>query len=286
MMKKRDWVIIGCIIVGGIVIACLINWSLTYGSWIKTNLSIDSWLSFWGSYCGGIFATIVGYLAIIYSNRNSEKAILQQEKQLIHQRIVKKLDEYNDCLKNNLELLNIVDIMGITVGIDYQNLSLAKKDVCRKKAQIYATDLQYRYVFEVDVPRAKTDLEVQYDKVWVNLRSKLSSLLDEELDLIERINQNHYDIQLKENHQQRLHLISEILKQADDTTRREEYLHDKQSITQELEQLDKRINSYYKEVDTMLLSLKSSADQLNADTKLLFDLSILLLKEKERELKD
>ena len=43
-MKKRDWVIIGCIIVGGIVIACLINWSLTYGSWIKTNLSIDSTL--------------------------------------------------------------------------------------------------------------------------------------------------------------------------------------------------------------------------------------------------
>ena len=123
-MKKRDWVIIGCIIVGGIVIACLINWSLTYGSWIKTNLSIDSRLSFWGSYCGGIFAAIVGYLAIIYSNRNSEKAIHQQEKQLIHQRIVKKLDEYNDCLKNNLELLNIVDIMGITVGIDYQNLSL------------------------------------------------------------------------------------------------------------------------------------------------------------------
>ena len=209
-MKKRDWVIIGCIIVGGIVIACLINWSLTYGSWIKTNLSIDSRLSFWGSYCGGIFAAIVGYLAIIYSNRNSEKAIHQQEKQLIHQRIVKKLDEYNDCLKNNLELLNIVDIMGITVGIDYQNLSLAKKDVCRKKAQIYATDLQYRYVFEVDVLRTKTDLEVQYDKAWVNLRSKLSSLLDEELDFIERINQNHYDIQLKENHQQKLHFISEI----------------------------------------------------------------------------
>lgn len=141
-------------------------------------------------------------------------------------------------------------------------------------------------MFEVDVPRAKTDLEVQYDKAWVNLRSKLSSLLDEELDFIERINQNHYDIQFKKNHQQRLRLISEILKQTDDTTCREEYLHDKQSITQELEQLDKRINSYYKEVDAMLLSIKSSADQLNADTKLLFDLSILLLKEKERELKD
>lgn len=283
-MKKRDWIIISGIIVGGVVIAFFINWSLTYGNLIKTNLSIDSWLSFWGSYCGGIFAAIVGYLAIIYSNRNSEKAIHQQEKQLIHQRLVKKLDEYNDCLKNNLELLNIVDIMGITVGIDYQNLSLAKKDVCRKKAQIYATDLQYRYVFEVDVPRAKTDLEVQYDKAWVNSRSKLSNLLDDELNFIERVNQNHYDIQLKENHQQKLHFISEILKKSGDTTRQEEYLHDKHSITQELEQLDKRIDSYYKEVDAMLLSLKSSANRLNADTKLLFDLSILLLKEKENEL--
>lgn len=87
---------------------------------------------------------------------------------------------------------------------------MSEKRVCRKKAQIYATDLQYRYVFEVDVLRTKTDLEVQYDKAWVNLRSKLSSLLDEELDFIERINQNHYDIQLKENHQQKLHFISEI----------------------------------------------------------------------------
>lgn len=139
-------------------------------------------------------------------------------------------------------------------------------------------------MFEVDVLRTKTDLEVQYDKAWVNLRSKLSSLLDEELDFIERINQNHYDIQLKENHQQKLHFISEILKQSGDTTRQEEYLHDRQSITQELEQLDKRIDSYYKEIDAMLLSLKSSANQLNADTKLLFDLSILLLKEKESKL--
>ena len=65
-MKKRDWIIISGIIVGGVVIAFFINWSLTYGNLIKTNLSIDSWLSFWGSYCGGIFAAIVGYLAIIY----------------------------------------------------------------------------------------------------------------------------------------------------------------------------------------------------------------------------
>ena len=74
---------------------------LTYGNVIKTNLSNDSWLNFWGSYSSGIFA-------VVYSNRNSEKVIMQQDKLLIHQQNIKKLDEYNDCLKNNLALLNIV----------------------------------------------------------------------------------------------------------------------------------------------------------------------------------
>lgn len=65
---------------------------LTYGNVIKTNLSNDSWLNFWRSHSSGIFAVVVGYLAIIYSNRNSEKAIMQQDKLLIHQQNIKKLD--------------------------------------------------------------------------------------------------------------------------------------------------------------------------------------------------
>ena len=71
--------------ISGIAIAFIINMLLTYGNIIKTNLSNDSWLNFWGSYSSGIFAVVVGYLAIIYSNRNNEKAILQQEKLLIRQ---------------------------------------------------------------------------------------------------------------------------------------------------------------------------------------------------------
>lgn len=68
---------------------------------------------------------------------------------------IKKLDDYNNCLKNNLALLNIVDVMGITVGLDHQNISLSKSEICQIKGRIYATDLQYRYVFEVDVQRQK-----------------------------------------------------------------------------------------------------------------------------------
>ncbi len=75
LMKKDLYVVLG-IIISGIAIAFIINTMLTYGNVIKTNLSNDSWLNFLGSYSSGIFAVVVGYLAIIYSNRNSEKAIM------------------------------------------------------------------------------------------------------------------------------------------------------------------------------------------------------------------
>ena len=75
LMKKDLYVVLG-IIISGIAIAFIINTMLTYGNVIKTNLSNYSWLNFLGSYSSGIFAVVVGYLAIIYSNRNSEKAIM------------------------------------------------------------------------------------------------------------------------------------------------------------------------------------------------------------------
>ena len=76
-MEKKDIIIIASIILMGLVVAYLINWALTYGELIPTVISNDNWLLFWGGYCGGIFASIFGYLAIRYSNKNSEKAILQ-----------------------------------------------------------------------------------------------------------------------------------------------------------------------------------------------------------------
>lgn len=240
LMKKDLYVVLG-IIISGIAIAFIINTMLTYGNVIKTSLSNDSWLNFWGSYSSGIFAVVVGYLAIIYSNRNSEKAILQQEKLLIRQQNIKKLDDYNNCLKNNLALLNIVDVMGITVGLDHQNISLSKSEICQIKGRIYATDLQYRYVFEVDVQRQKTNLEKTYEECWIKARIGLSDLLDQELSFIERVNQNRYDIQIKENNMHRKNILLELSKQAVDIEKRKLFLQEIKDVNMELERLDKKL---------------------------------------------
>ena len=273
------------IIISGIAIAFIINTLLAYGNVIKTNLSNDSWLNFGGSYSSGIFAVVVGYLAIIYSNRNSEKAILQQEKLLIRQQNIKKLDDYNNCLKNNLALLNIVDVMGITVGLDHQNISLPKSEICQIKGRIYATDLQYRYVFEVDVQRQKTNLEKTYEECWIKARIGLSDLLDQELSFIERVNQNRYDIQIKENNMHRKNILLELSKQAVDIEKRKLFLQEIKDVNMELERLDKKIISYYDDVDKMTTSIKDFSLELNSTIKALFDISLLLIKGKEAQFK-
>ena len=58
LMKKKDLYVVLGIIISGIAIAFIINTLLAYGNVIKTNLSNDSWLNFWGSYSSGIFAVV------------------------------------------------------------------------------------------------------------------------------------------------------------------------------------------------------------------------------------
>lgn len=68
------------------------------------------------------------------------------------------------------------------------------------KAQIFATDLQYRYIFEVDTQKEKTELENKYNEWWIKARTGLSTILDMELNFIERVNQNMNDFNSKKHY--------------------------------------------------------------------------------------
>lgn len=147
----------------------------------------------------------------------------------------------------------------------------------------YTTDLQYRYVFEVDVQRQKTNLEKTYEECWIKARVGLSDLLDQELSFIERINQNRYDIHMKENNMHRKNILLELSKQTADVEKRKLLLQEVQEVNIELERLDKKIISYYDDVDKMTTSIKDFSLELNSTIKVLFDISLSLIKEKETQ---
>ena len=280
-MKKKEIIVVFAIIIVGLIIAFILYYALTYGRMIETIISKDAWLNFWGSYCGGLFAVAVGYLAIIHSNRNNEKAINQQYVLLKHQQNEKKLDEYNLCLRNNLELMNAVEAFRPAISMNYDNLSVTKSEIAKKKSLIFSYDLQYRYVFEIDSNNNKTEIESKYDKCWIESRTLLSDILDKQLDFVLRVGQNIAETEMKRNNQSILSTLYQLLSKSGNQDEYKRYQQDIANTTFELERLEKSIHTYKNDVDNMNANLKKSLDLLLFKAKELFDLSIVLMKEKQ-----
>ena len=281
---KKDIIIVTTIFVVGILIAYGLNIALTYGNLIETSISKETWLNFWGSYCGGLFAIIIGFLAIVHSNRNSEKAINQQYMLLQQQHKEKRLDEYNKCLRNNLELMNAVDVVGITVAIDHDHLSTSKAEIVKKKSLIFSYDLQYRYVFEVDSNNNKTEIEEKYNNCWIETHSLLSNLLDVQLNFIVRISQNNAETHIKLNNQGIISALQRLIELSNNKNDIAKYQEKVAETHKELELIEASIRIYKNDVDAMTIEIKHLMDMLLVKAKELFDLSILLMKEKENML--
>lgn len=281
---KKDIIIVTIIFVVGILIAYGLNIALTYGNLIETSISKETWLNFWGSYCGGLFAIIIGFLAIVHSNRNSEKAINQQYMLLQQQHKEKRLDEYNKCLRNNLELMNAVDVVGITVAIEHDHLSTSKAEIVKKKSLIFSYDLQYRYVFEVDSNNNKTEIEEKYNNCWIEAHSLLSNLLDVQLNFIVRISQNNAETHIKLNNQGIISALQRLIELSNNKNDIAKYQEKVAETHKELELIEASIRIYKNDVDAMTIEIKHLMDMLLVKAKELFDLSILLMKEKENML--
>ena len=264
-----------------LILPLILNFSLSHSNLIITNISNESWLTFWGTYLGGIFAIIIGFLTIRHSNRNSEKAINQQYILLEQQHKEKRLDEYNRCLINNLELLNAFDTIGITIAIDYEHLSLSKAEIIKKKSLIYSYDLKYRHVFEIISNTTKSDIEERYNNCWIESHSLLSNLLDIQLNFIVRISQNNAETHIKLNNQGIISALQRLIELSNNKNDIAKYQERVTETHKELELLETSIRTYKNDVEAMTIEIKHLMDMLLVKTKELFDLSILLMKEKE-----
>ena len=107
------------------------------------NISPESWIQL----VSGLGAVVVALLAIIHGNKNSRKALLQQNRIIQYQHNERRLDDYNGCLRDNLELLNFVDVVGPMVYMSHADYSQTKRDICSRKSKIYSYDLRFKYLF-------------------------------------------------------------------------------------------------------------------------------------------
>lgn len=281
-MSRKDQLVIFSIIIIGIIVAYFINWSLSFGNLIKTNLPPNDWLNFWGGYCGGVFAAIVGYLAIVYSNRNNEKAINQQYKLLQEQDKRKEIEEYVNCLRNNLKAINIVEFNKFIGSIDSDNFLFSISSSLNKKVSIYSQDIEFTYVISLK-DDVKTDIENLYIKYWNQAKNYYIELLNIYESLIRRMKKNKLEEKLRLNIKQQLSMAQNNLKQDSNSY----YLYSEEilSYQNDITELTKSLESYEKDTDEYIKSIKNLIDKLTPLYKELFELSILLIKEKTNALK-
>lgn len=272
-MSRKDCIVILGIIIIGIGVAYAINLSLSHGDLIETKQPLNDWLDFWGGYCGGIFAAIVGYLAIVYSNRNSEKAIHQQYKLLQEQDNRKELQEYVNCLKNNLNAINLMEFNKFLGSTDSENFFYSISSSLDKRVSIYTQDLEFNYVLLLK--NTRTDKENQYNEYWQQAKNYYIELLDIYETLVRRIKRNKIEEKLKLNMEQQLHQI--LLNNIDSS----QYSAQISSYQSDIKELTKSLSSYKQDMDEYTNSIKNVFSKLKPLIDKLFELSVSLIKEKE-----
>lgn len=190
-MQKKEKLKVLLIITGTLFIALLINLLLSV-DWcvIPTNLSKEAWLGFWASYITGIFAIVVGYYTIITTNKNSRRAIFQQNTILIRQ----KSDEiYNDIIeeiKQQVGLFNIVSFTANLISLNEDDVPHMKDDVLKRKSSIAERHLHWALIKNLYLTsKYVAPLADEYNEVWNNATEKLENFVKLELQLFSVIDE-------------------------------------------------------------------------------------------------
>lgn len=136
-MNKKDWyVIIGIIAVTALT-AYVLNILLSIEGFIPTEFERSQWLSFWATYLTGLYALIIGYLAISFANKNSEKALQQQTKVLRQQENGRIKGEILCRIKKQYELFNVLEYCSAIYNCDPEDNSAQLQRLVEDRARLH-----------------------------------------------------------------------------------------------------------------------------------------------------
>ena len=243
------------------------------------NISPDFWIQL----VSGLGAVVVALLAIIHGNKNSRKALLQQNRIIQYQHNERRLDEYNGCLRDNLELLNFVDVVGPMMYMSHADYSQTKREICSRKSKIYSYDLRFKYLFS-NGGLGKTCLLKEYEASWDEATKTLSVLLDKMLDYVNYLSQFAAENEIMKNKNQQIEIYSRMIEL--DMNNSSQYSLEIESLRSELIELSLRQSKFKDTVDKFTEDIQVLINELRNQSVVLFQLSQQLMKELQVRLLD
>lgn len=243
------------------------------------NISPDSWIQL----ISGMGAVIVALLAIIHGNKNSRKALLQQNRIIQYQHNERRLDEYNGCLRDNLELLNFVDVVGPMVYMSHADYSQTKREICSRKSKIYSYDLRFKYLFSTE-DLDKTNLLKEYEACWDQATKTLSELLDMMLDYVNYLSQYASETEIMKIKNQQIEIYSRMMEL--DMNNSSQYSLEVERLRNELIELSLHQSKFKDTVDKFTEDIQVLINELRNQSVVLFQLSQQVMKELQGRLLD
>lgn len=243
------------------------------------NISPESWIQL----CSGLGAVVVALLAIIHGNKNSRKALEQQNRIIQYQHNERRLDEYNGCLRDNLELLNFVDVVGPMVYMSHGDYSQTKLEICSRKSKIYSYDLRYKYLFS-NGDLDKTILQKEYELNWDQATKILSVLLDKMLDYVNYLSQNAAENEIMKNNNRQIEIYTRMMEL--DMNNSSQYSLEIERLRNEQIELSLHQSKFKNTVDKFTDDIQVLINELRNQSVVLFQLSQQVMKELQGRLLD
>ncbi len=231
----------------------------------------------------GLGAVVVALLAIMHGNRNSRKALEQQNRIIQYQHNEKRLDEYNACLRDNLELLNFVDVVGPMVYMSHEDYSQTKREICSRKSRIYSYDLRFKYLFSNE-GLDKTSMQKEYETHWDQATNTLSVLLDKMLDYVDCLSQCAAEYEIMKNNNRQIEIYSRMIEL--ETNNSTQYSLEIERLRNELIEQSLRQSKLKGTVDKFTDDIQVLINELRNQSVVLFQLSQQLMKELQVRLLD
>lgn len=209
MSKKDFYVIIGIIIVTSIT-AFVLNWLLSIKGFIPTKFDNSQWLSFWATYLTGIFALLIGYLAISFTNKNNEKALLQQTEVLRQQENGRIKGEILSRIKKQFELFNVLEYSSAIYCCDKEDYSAQLQRLVDERARLHKECNLWCLFVPLYLQSPKLTIFVnEYQRCWSESTDILDEFLKLQIQFLQKAKEQDIAIQSKVIYDQILTIINQ-----------------------------------------------------------------------------
>lgn len=187
-MDKKDWYVIVGIIVVTSITALLLNLLLSTNGFIPTIFENSQWLSFWATYLTGIFALIIGYLAISFANKNSEKALQQQTEVLRQQESGRIKGEILCRIKKQNELFNVLEYCSSIYCCDQRDNSELLQRLIDDRARLHKECNTWCLFVPLYLQSPKlADWVGEYQRCWGESTDILDEFLELQIQFLQKV---------------------------------------------------------------------------------------------------